>query len=124
MRNLVVKAFDQYVVGTSNVYSPTDLSQVLGSADRLCGIVIAHAFTGTNPTVTIQFEHSFDGTRWMSQNATPELNAWGLPGFFNTNGFSSTRIPALNFVRMRVALGGTSPTATLEVWLCGRSPNR
>ena len=26
--------------------------------------------------------------------------------------------------RLRIALGGTSPSATLEIWICGRSPNR
>jgi len=124
MRNFVVKAFDQYVVGTTNAFSPTNLSELLGSADRLCGIAIVHAITGTSPTVTVQFEHSFDGTRWLNQNTTPELNAWAPAGFSVVQGFASTRIPTLNHVRMRVALGGTSPSATLEVWLCGRSPNR
>ena len=124
MRNFVVKAFDQYVVGTTNAFSPTNLSELLGSADRICGLIVVHAFTGTNPTVTVQFEHSFDGTRWLNQNPTPEVDAWSPPGFFNTNGFSSTRIPTLNYVRMRVTLGGTSPSVALEIWLTGRSPNR
>jgi hypothetical protein len=53
MRNFVVKAFDQYMVGTANAYSPTNLSELLGSADRLCAFVIVHALTGTTLTVTM-----------------------------------------------------------------------
>jgi hypothetical protein len=125
MRNFVVKAFDQYVVGATNVYTPTHLAELLGSADRICGLAVAHGATGTSPTLTVQFEHSFDGTRWLNQNATPELNGAALSGGFNNlRLFTSNLIPVLNYVRMRVALGGTSPSASLEIWICGRSPNR
>ena len=125
MRNFLVKAFDEYVVGTTNVYTPTSLGELLGSPDRLCGMFIVHTTTGTSPTVTIQFEHSFDGTRWQNQNATPEVNAWAPSGgFANAIPFASTRIPTLNYVRLRIALGGSSPSASLAIWLCGRSPNR
>ena len=124
MRNFVVKAFDDYVVGSTNVYTPTSLAELLGTADRLCGVVIAHAVLGSSPTLTIQCEHSFDGTRWLNQETTPELNATSVGGVNTVLTFVSTKIPTLNFVRLRVALGGGTPSATLEIWLCGRSPNR
>jgi hypothetical protein len=125
MRNFVVKAFDDYVVGTTNVYTPTDIAELLGSADRLCCVAVAHATRGTSPTVTFQFEHSVDTTRWVNQNSSPEVSSWAPSGgganFLN---FTSTRIPTLNYVRLRMALGGTTPGVSLEVWICGRSPNR
>jgi hypothetical protein len=122
MRNFLVKVFNEYVVGTTNIYTPTHLGELLGSADRLCGIAVVHALLGTSPTLTLQFEHSFDGTRWQNQNVTPELNAWNMANRIEV--FVSTKIPTLNFVRLRAALAGTSPSATIEVWLCGRSPNQ
>ena len=125
MRNFVVKAFDDYVVGTTNVYTPTSLGELFGSADRLCCVAYAHTATGTSPSVTMQFEHSFDGTRWLNQNASPEVSGWAPTGgsaSFMT--FWSTKIPTLNFVRLRIALAGTSPSVPLEIWICGRSPNR
>jgi hypothetical protein len=123
MRQFVVKAFDDYVVGTQNVYTPTSMAELLGSADRLCCFLLVHVPLGTSPTLTVQFEHSFDGTRWRNQNTTPELNAYALTGGpANTKLFSSTRIPTLNYVRLRMALGGTSPSASFEIWSCGRSP--
>jgi hypothetical protein len=125
MRNFVVKAFDEYLVGTSNVFTPTSMAELLGSADRICGLAVAHTSIGIGPTVTIQFEHSFDGTRWINQNVTPEVNAWApTGGIFNVMPFASTRIPTLNYVRLRIALGSVSTSVPLEIWLCGRSPNR
>ena len=125
MRNFVVKAFENYVVGTSNVYTPTSVAELLGSADRLCCTAVVYRILGTTPRLTIQFEHSFDGTRWLNQNTTPELNAFeALGGIGNIALFSSTRIPTLNYVRLRIALTGTTPSANLAVWICGRSPNR
>lgn len=125
MRNFVVKAFDDYLSGTTNVYTPTAMAELLGSADRLAGSVLVLFAGGTGPTITIQFEHSFDGTRWSPVSGTPELNAFPV----NSSGdaasvFSNATVALQNYVRLRIALGGTSPSGQVQVWLCGRSPNR
>lgn len=135
MRNFVVQAFDTFITGTNNVYTPSSIAEQLGSADRLDGSGIMLNSAGIFPTITIQFEHSFDGTRWISQRATPELNAQGLVvGADTLFWFGNTLTPLgtgfdpslnlMNYVRLRIALGGGAPSGRCQIWLCGRSPNR
>ncbi|HVW25554.1 MAG TPA: hypothetical protein VHC69_09295 [Polyangiaceae bacterium] len=130
-----IKAFDTFVTGNANVYTPTAIAEQLGGADRIHGSGIVFNPQGSFPTITVQFEHSFDGTRWISQRGTPELNAQGLVvgsdtlfWFGNTltplsTGFDPS-VNLMNYVRIRIALGGGSPSGGIQVWLCGRSPNR
>lgn len=125
MLTFAQSAFDGYVVGTGNVYSLTDISELLGSTDVLHVSAVALAVTGTNPTLTVQIENSFDGTRWQNQSSTAELNAQSLgagdnaPFFFVT---SSSPLGRAARVRLRIALGGTSPTALLRIRAAGRDP--
>jgi len=124
MRSFVVKAFDAYVSGTTNVYSPNDLAEQLGGADSLCGSVLVVFPSGTGPTLTIQMEHSFDGTRWTNLDSQPELPTKTLvSGEDSAYTFKNNdTIPMLSHVRLRIVLGGTSPSANVQVWLCGRNP--
>lgn len=135
MRTFLIKAFDTFVTGTSNVYTPSSIAEQVGGIDRIHGSGIVFNPAGTFPTITVQFEHSFDGTRWISQRATPELN--GSPLIVGTDTvfwFGNTLTPfgqgfdpstnLLSYVRLRIALGGASPSGGVQIWLCGRSPNR
>ena len=120
------KLFDGVLKGTGNVYTQTADSELLGSVERVTIGMVFNGVTGTNPTFTLQFENSPDGTRWMNQSATPEHSGSLIPGADGfalawTTNFSSMTLPVGGYVRMRLALGGTSPAGYLRLWAIGRS---
>jgi hypothetical protein len=117
-----ILAFNAVVTGTSPVYSDASLNDRIGEADYLGLHVIATQGAGTSPTVTVQVEHSADGIRWLNKQATAEINAiavgsLGPPG--NMTGEVSGK-PGLGRARLRVQLGGTGPSAQVQVFLAGR----
>lgn len=126
MRSFVVKAFDEFVTGSTNVYTPSSLAELLGSVERISCAGMVFATNGTSPTITVQFEHSPDGTRWTNHQATPEVNALGLSAGAANNAFTVTNAvnSVLSHVRLRIALGGTSPSGVVQIWISGLSPGR
>lgn len=116
--------FDGYVNGTAPVYSDPSLAMQLGMPDQLAIGGYTTQVTGTSPTLTVRVEHSFDNVRWQDRNITAEVNAFALtPGGAETN-FSGqdgdpTLRPRLEFVRLRIALGGTGPAGQVRVWVTG-----
>jgi hypothetical protein len=121
--------FDGYVSGTANVYSDSKHNTVLGLTDQLSVGGYTAQVTGTSPTITVQVEQSFDNIRWQSRNSTAEIAAGAL-----TTGTAETAVqgydgnpmtrPTLAFARLRIALGGTSPTAQVRLWVIGRDRNQ
>jgi hypothetical protein len=116
--------FDGYVNGTANVYSDPTLSTLLGSIDQLAIGGYTTQVSGSGPpTVTVQVEHSFDNIRWQNRNTAAEVNASTLSTTaetpFGGNDGDPTLRPRLEFVRLRIALGGTSPTGQVRVWVTG-----
>jgi hypothetical protein len=121
--------FDGYVSGTANVYSDSKFNALLGVTDQLSLSGYTAQATGTTPTITVQVEQSFDNIRWQSRNTTAEISASALStGTTETNvqGFDGnpTARPTLAFGRLRIALGGTSPTAQVRLWVTGRDRNQ
>ena len=118
-----VPAFDSFVEGTESVYTSSEVCELLASVERLCVSVIVAGSTGTGQTLTCQFENSPDGTRWINQSSTPELNAVVLDGGNQVFEFmNSDNAVIQGYVRLRLALGGTSPAAVLRVRIVGRCP--
>lgn len=122
-----LKIYDDYVSGTQAVYTPTMLSETLGSADRIACAVYTRSGSGTSPTITVQVEQSFDGSRWQNQSATPELNNSPVGVGIDTYRFivsdpTGAGVPGLQFIRLRITLGGTSPACILQMWAVGRTP--
>lgn len=118
--------FDGYVSGTANVYSDAHHNTLLASTDQLSigGYTAQMTATGT-PTLTVQVEQSFDNVRWQSRNATAEIAAVNLStGTTETNvqgqDGSPTSRPTLAFVRLRIALAGTTPAGQVRLWVTGR----
>lgn len=116
--------FDGYVSGTTNVYSDEQHDALLGSVDKLCIAGYTAQVTGTIPTLTVQVEHSYDHIRWVTRNATAEINGltlsttgeWSVQG---QDGDPATRA-TLGFARLRIAMGGTSPKGQVRLWVSGR----
>lgn len=122
------KLFDGFLKGTGNIYTQTADAELLGAVERISLGVVFTGVAGTSPTFTLQFENSPDGTRWMNQNPTPELSAVSITPISGDTSFevvtnkASTAVPIANYVRLRFALGGTSPSGYLRLWAVGRSP--
>jgi len=117
--------FDGYVSGTNAVYTDSQYDEVLGLSDQLSISGYSAQVTGTVPTVTVQVEGSFDQRRWQNRNgATPEINAVSIvaspEALFQGQDGNPTGRPTLAFGRLRIQLGGTSPTAQLRIWATGR----
>ena len=122
------KLFDGFLKGTGNVYTQTADSELLGSVERLTIGMVFNGVTGTSPTFTLQLENSPDGTRWMNQSATPEYDNVGISGDSSgnsvvwTTNFGSTTVTIGGYLRIRLALGGGSPSGYLRLWAVGHGP--
>lgn len=126
MKAFYTKVFDGTISGTANVYTNSDFAELLGGVERLGIGIQANAVSGSSPTITVQIENSPDGTRWLSQSTTAEYVSPILSIPDNavqyTTNFRSTTIPIANYVRLRIAMGGTNPSAYVRLWVVGRSP--
>ncbi len=109
--------FDENLSGTSNWYTSDVYSAVLASADYLRLIGLATQVTGTGPTVTIVLEHSADGQTWVA--ASTLVNAAALSNNLTVTAQSVEEL--LGLARLRITLGGTSPTCRLRVGVTGRA---
>jgi hypothetical protein len=117
--------FEGYISGTTNVFSDSQHNALLGTVDQLSVSGYTAQVTGTSPTLTVQVEQSFDNIRWQNRNGTAEIAAAALAtGATETNvqgqDGNPTARPTLCFVRLRIALGGTTPTAQVRLWATGR----
>jgi hypothetical protein len=115
--------FDAYVNGTANVYSDPTLAILLGSVDQLAIGGYGTQVSGGSPTLTVQVEHSFDNVRWLNRNTAAEVNGQTLSTStetpFGGNDGDHTLRPRLEFVRLRIALGGTTPAGQVRLWVTG-----
>jgi hypothetical protein len=117
--------FEGYISGTANVYSESQHNMLLGTTDQLSISGYTAQVTGTNPTLTVQVEQSFDNIRWQNRNtAAAEVAAATLSTStetpFQGQDGNPTARPTLPFVRLRIALGGTTPNGQVRLWVTGR----
>ena len=118
------KLFDGFLKGTGSVYTQTADAGLLGAVERITVGLIFNGVTGT-ANLTLQFENSPDGTRWINQSPTAEIDALPLStgdSFEWTTNLGSREVPIGGFVRIRLALGGTSPSGHVRLWVVGRNP--
>ena len=123
MRKYMKTVLNDFVVGTTVVYTDTGNNDSLGSADKIAMHVVIDQVSGTSPTLTLALEHSCDGRNWVAKNVAgadiigQTLSASTTNSFFASDAGTT---PFMGFVRIRVALGGTSPVAHVKVHLTGR----
>lgn len=121
--------FDGYVNGTADVFSDNQFDALLGSADQLSLSGYTAQVGGTNPTLTVQVQQSFDQRRWLNRNTVAEvtmsttapLSTTTETNFQGQDGDPTAR-PALGFARVRLALAATAgtPSGQVRVWVTGR----
>jgi hypothetical protein len=117
--------FDNTISGTAGTwYSPCVYDEILGSADAVFLMVHAMGVSGTSPTITCRLEHSANGRSFKEVSGTAEINAQALVTDTAIKSTSPTSLvtltPYLRFVRLKVTLGGTSPSARLKIYATGR----
>lgn len=122
MRQFQQLCFDDYVAGTSSVYSAAVLDTLLGRFDRLAVHVVADKVGGTSPRITVMLEHSADSRRWLEKNDIPIVSSVPLTaGTTNsTAGGDESSVASLRYVRLRINLEGTTPRARVRIFVCGR----
>jgi hypothetical protein len=114
--------FDDFVVGTTTVYSNPRFEELLATSDRYAIQAVVDQVSGTSPTLTLQIEHGSDGLNWSAKAGIPEINLRGLSST-STNvftGFDDGSNPTHARMRIRITLGGTSPQANVKVYVTGR----
>jgi hypothetical protein len=116
--------FDNTISGTAGAwYSPCVYDDLLGTADALHLMVHSMGVTGTSPTITCRLEHSANGRNWSQVSGTAEINAQALvidTAIGSATPALETITPYLRFVRVKITLGGTSPSARLRIYAIGR----
>ncbi|APR86500.1 Hypothetical protein A7982_11849 [Minicystis rosea] len=122
MRTYTKTVFNDFVVGTGSTYTTSEHNKLLGSAGKIAFQVVGDQVSGTSPTLTLQIEHSSDGRNWSNRSGTAEINAQSLSSSATNVLFASDAgaTPLLGFVRLRIALGGTSPNAHVKITAVGR----
>ncbi len=107
-------------LGATVRYTSAEFNDLLGSQDRLVVQYSAIKIGGTDPTLTIEAEGSNNGVDWV--NLETLINAAELTAATVNTGIQATSgsvvYPA--FVRLTISMGGTTPSAEIQVTVCGR----
>jgi hypothetical protein len=131
MRKFNVRAFNDFVHGTTTVYTSSEFDALLGSADRLALCAVLDSFSGGTPAhLFVQIQHSGDGRNWENLNTVfPEIDdvVLGSNQTIVSYGYDNTAIPTQSFVRLAIWMtenGASAPNAHIEVWACGRDEEK
>jgi hypothetical protein len=123
-RRFVELVFDDFVFGTSAVFTPIRYDLLLGSASRIALHLVADKATGTSPTVSVQAQHSTDGRNSSPLSAVGgfEIPATALSTTSTTSltGAVDSSAGFLRRLRFQILLGGTNPGARIRLYAAGR----
>ncbi len=105
--------------GSAPRYTSAEFNDLLGSQDVLVVQYSAVKVAGTTPTLTIDLQGSNNGVDW--QLVENLINGASLTaGTINSElEASGQNLPA--FVRLAIYLGGTNPSAEIQIIASGRS---
>lgn len=112
--------FDQTVRSTTEVLSRPEFDELLGKADEIVYEVEVEESSGSAPTVSFRHHSSNSGKGFVAQSLL--INAADI----STNALPYRNVVAQTTViggrgRVGITLGGTTPTARVRVWACGRT---
>lgn len=111
------------VLGDAN-YAKFQWEAVMGNVETLRIVVVAESVSGTNPTFSLSMYESPDLSSDMNLMTTLVNAAPLMPGQANVMAVSVSNadsfMPASYAYRLYFALGGTSPSARVRIWVTGR----
>ena len=116
-----ILSFDETITGAGPAwYSSDDFNDTLGAGDILAIQVSVLNVTGTSPTMTVQVEHTADGQNWTVGATALSTSIVSSTGYAGAVVPSSSYVP-LGYVRLRITLGGTSPSCRARITVTSRS---
>lgn len=113
----------QYKLKASGAETESTTGTARNTADNsgsLYVVVSVTAATGTTPTMTVVIEGSEDGTNWFTLG-TVGANGYAAgttataPSNFTAAATVRAAFPAMQYVRSRSVIGGTTPSFTYSV---------
>jgi hypothetical protein len=121
MRAFVRLAFNDYIEGTTSVYTSTDDSEIFGRAEQLALFAVVDAVSSGGQRFSAQLEHSTDARNWSNKGGSAEINAVNLSttGTTTGSGYDNGTTPSHCFVRARLFLT-SSGSAHVKLWITGR----
>jgi|ERR1041385_553587 hypothetical protein len=115
------KIFDGYVSGTQGVFTNSDYALLLGSTGEIHMALTVLGVKGSDTSVRVEYQMSFDGTRWIVVGDA--LGSTGVgPGDVADPLLFFASAYVLSHVRFRIVLTGTTPAGLFRLWATGRSP--
>jgi len=127
MRKLSITAFDDFVVGTTDVYTRAEFNTQLALYGKIAFQAVVDQVTGTGTlTLAVRIEHSGDNRNFQnkSSGSSGELLIDPLSTTNTTVGFGydteATIVPLLSFARLKLTLGGTTPEAHVKIHVTAR----
>jgi hypothetical protein len=122
MKAFQAQVFDDLLDTGVSLYNDPTFNDVLGQAEELSIFAVVYGISGTAPTLTVQIEESPDQVNWRNKQVTPEINGvlLSLTTITTILGRDSGSLPSSAFVRLRFALGGTTPRAQVKAWITAR----
>jgi len=116
------EVWNEPITGTAAHYTTPELYETLAQAESFALFVRVSQGSGTTPSLTVVLEHSNDGMNWedkatflSSQNITT-----ASVGTYWADDDGTSDVGGC-FMRLRISLGGTNPSAHLQMTLTGRS---
>ena len=114
--------FDQSISGTGDTwYTSAEHNDSLGLGDELAIHAVTTGVSGSAPTITCRVETSANGKDWYDAQGGPEISGAISNDATLEGGVAIVLVILQRFVRVRVALGGTSPACRLKIYATGRS---
>lgn len=98
--------------GTTDFYSNPEFNAILGQAERIIIHAVITESSGSSPTFTVILQDSSDNENW--DDVATLISAVSMSSVPLTERGANT-IPIGRFARLKITLGGTSPTATMTI---------
>lgn len=105
------------VEGTTAIYAPHEACAGLAGVDELTFGMLTDEVAGTAPTATILLAESPNGRTWNQGSSAPISISSGV---LQAVAGAIQSGPLSGFLRFGLVLGGTSPAATVRLWVTGR----
>jgi hypothetical protein len=124
MRSFLVLAFDDFIHGSSSVYTAEQFNELLASADQLALFAVADSVGTASLRLHVRLEHSSDQRNWenRSTSANPEINDISIPQNTTTwtSGYDTGSTPSQAFMRAKIYFN-VSGSAHVKLSITGRS---